>query len=82
MLDIQTGRRSTALEFLQNSCIYLGCRAGRSKRHVTVCVYVCVNDAMGLNSGAIRLEDVASAVTSERPFFDMRITQVSPHHLT
>lgn len=68
----QIGKPLTALAFLPTSCIYLGCRAGRSKRQGTVCVYVCVNDALSLNCGAISLVDVCGGATLNVIYRDYR----------
>jgi hypothetical protein len=79
------GKPSTALAFLPTSCIYLGCRAGRSRRQGTVCVFVCVNDALSLNCGAISLVDVCGGAilnVKYRDYFDAETVFSRGLHLT
>lgn len=59
-----TGRLSTGLGCWPRSCIYLGCRVGRSRKEGTVYVLVCVSDVMDLSYDAIRLVDVRGGVIS------------------
>lgn len=68
MREIQIGKRSTALEFWPSSCVYVGCRAGRSSRQGTVCVWACVSDVLAMSYGAMPFVDVWSGVTSKRGF--------------
>lgn len=68
MLGGLTGRLCTALECWPRSWNYVACRSGRSRKHGTVCVYVCVVDALGSLSVAMSLVDGPSGVTSRRKY--------------